>query len=119
MKKLLMNKLLTSILVLSAIASATAVAQMRTISQAHEVDPAELRLPASTTGNLAFKDCDDCDLTTLRVNARTRYEVSSEAVDLREARRALRQARRNADAPPVIVLHDLETDFATSVIIEL
>jgi hypothetical protein len=62
-------KMIVTALLLSL--SITAAAQFKTIAEAYEVAPSDVRLPQNEAGTIAFKKCSDCSYTTKRVTAAT------------------------------------------------
>lgn len=93
-------------------------AQLVTVQQAYEVPLTELRLPASESGTIAFRECDKCVYMTERVSPATRYVVNGHNVSLDKFRDAVsRVADRNSET--VTVLHHLENNVVTQVTVYL
>lgn len=91
-----------------------AAAQITTVQLAHEVPLANVRLPASESGTLAFKSCAECPTTTARVTGDTRWLVNHQAVSLKDFRSAI-EARADRNKDYVTVRHHLEKDLITLV----
>lgn len=84
------------------------------VSKAYELSLADVRLPATPSGTITFKECESCDYHTIRVTAETRYEVDARALTLEEFRKAIAQLGNPADVP-VTVLHHLESGTAKAI----
>lgn len=89
--------------------SFTAVAQLKTISEAYEVRASDLRLPTSEIGTIAFRKCAECDYESLRVLETTVYEFNGEQMSLERFRRSVANLDSSKNIP-VQVLHHLESD---------
>ncbi len=98
--------------------SLSAAADFRTITEVYEVDLIDLRLPGTEGGTLALKECDDCEVQTLRVSAGTRYVLNHRDVTLVEFKKAISRVRNRADVI-VDVAHHLESDSVTKVMVKL
>lgn len=96
--------------------SVTAAADFRTLSEAHEVDLVNLRLPGTEFGTVAYKPCADCTAQTSRVNAKTRYSINGRAYSLPEFKRRLNLVR-DPKMQNVSVLQHLQSN--TVKVIEL
>ena len=86
--------------------------------RAHEVRLSELRLPASESGSLAFKACDECEYVTRRVTPGTRWEINGKAVRLEEFRTLVETISDRAKST-VTVGHDLTADVISDVSIAI
>lgn len=86
-----------------------AAAGFEIVSKAHEVSLADLRLPASTSGTLSFKPCEECAYTSVRVTSRTQYETNRQRLPLEDFRKQLASIT-NRQNVSVTVLHHLESD---------
>lgn len=95
-----------------------AIADFVTVERAYEVPLSLYRAPATSAGSMAFRECANCDLQTVRVTANTLYVFNDEALELAEFRQAIAglSSRENRY---VIVLHHLENDTTTSVTLNL
>ena len=89
--------------------SLSAAADFRTITEAYEVELSDLRLPGNENGNLAFRQCSDCETETLRVTVKTRYLINDRDFALAEFKEQLKRVR-NRKGQNVAVLHHLESD---------
>lgn len=85
-----------------------AAADFVVVSKAYELSLADVRLPATPSGTVTFKECKDCDYQTIRVTPETRYEVDAQPLTLQEFRKSIAQLTNPADVP-VTVLHHLES----------
>lgn len=94
--------------------STTATADFVVVSEAYEVALSDLRLPGTTNGTLALKECGTCDYETIRVTSGTRYEANGETLSLQDFSKALEEVR-NPSEVTVTVLHHLESDTITAV----
>ena len=100
-------KMIVTALLLSL--SFTAAAQFKEISAAYEVRMADVRLPNSEVGTIAFKRCVDCDYETRRVDGNTVWEFNGEAMELEKFKRLYATVDRSQNIP-VQVLHHLESN---------
>jgi len=89
-------------------------AEFRTVSLAHEVSLSNFRVPISLNSEIAFKDCDDCDLQTVRATPQTQYIINGQPVLLKEFRELVFQVKDRANNT-VIVLHHLDSNTIVSV----
>lgn len=112
-----MNGKLTLLLTL-AFFHAAAFADIRTITEAYEVDLSNFRAPGTANGTLAMRDCSSCTPKTLRVTSATRYIVNDQEVSLAEFRRQLASNGNKRDAM-LVVSHHLESDLVTAVRVSL
>ena len=109
-------KLLITAILLSLALTATADLIVR--EQAYEVALADMRLPQSENGTIAFKTCSDCTYKTERVTVETVWMVNDRAVPLAKFRNAVRRVEDRA-MKAVTVLHHVEQDRITLVAINL
>jgi hypothetical protein len=98
--------------------SLTAAADFRTITEVWEVGLNNLRLPATDGGTLAFKDCEDCEVLTLRATAATRYVINNRDVMLIDFKKAISRIT-NRDDMDIDVFHHLESNTVTQVRMKL
>jgi len=91
-----------------------AAAQNRVVQQAHEVSPADLRIPLNENGTLAFKSCEACNFSVKRVSSDARWIVNGRSVPYRKFQAAM-QSIRERDDVTVTVLHHLGKDQITEV----
>ena len=98
--------------------SLAAAADFRTITEVHEVDLIDLRLPGTEGGTLAINECDDCEALTLRVSAGTRYVLNDRDVTLAQFKKAVSRITNREDVI-VDVFHHLESNTATTVRVSL
>lgn len=108
-----MRREILPILILLAL-SVTAVADFRTIAEAHEVDLSNLRLPGNELGTVSFKLCSDCIAQVSRVNGNTRYAINDHAYPLSEFKKQLKLVR-DPDKQNVSVLQHLESNTIQSI----
>ena len=78
-------------------------------SQGYEVLLRNFTAPATVSGGVTFRECDDCDSRTIRVVSGTRYAINGKTVRLEDLRRAILQVP-DREAASVTVLHHLESD---------
>ncbi len=98
--------------------SFAAAADFRTTTEVWEVELINLRLPASEGGTLALKDCNDCEVLSLRVSAGTRYVLNHRDVTLVEFKKAISRVTNREDVI-VDVAHHLASDSVTKVMVKL
>lgn len=96
----------------------SAAAEIRTVQLAHEVPLADLRLPQSDAGTIGFKSCGECEYSTERVTADTRWSLNGKVVALNDFRLRLAGVTERAGVY-VTVLHHLEEDRVTAVSVYL
>ncbi len=84
------------------------------ISQAYETSVADFRPPLSANGGIALRECEDCEVKTIRVDANTRYVINGKSVSLKDFRAAIFRVRNRSNTP-MTVLHHLETDRVTQI----
>jgi hypothetical protein len=84
------------------------------VSKAYEVALSDFRAPTTANGGIAFRECEDCTLQTVRVTAGTRYSVNGKSLKLAAFREMIAAVRKREDAL-VTVLHHLETDTIESI----
>ena len=95
-----------------------AAAQFVTVEQAYEIALSDLRLPRSQSGTIAFKECEKCDYMTKRVGQTTHYRINGKSVSLERFRLALAKVR-DRSSKPITVLHHLERNQVTEVLVNL
>jgi copper chaperone CopZ len=84
-------------------------ADFKTVAEAHEVSLANLRLPQSASGTVAFKTCDECAYQVKRVVENTQGVLNGKNLPLAKFRRGLLSIT-DRDNTAVTVLHHLEKD---------
>jgi len=94
--------------------SVPAVAQMVTIERAYEIAVDDLSLPGNVVGRVSFKDCDACEVQTVRVTTDTRYLLNNRDVSLVEFRKAVNSIV-NKDTNIATVIHHLESNSIVAV----
>ena len=90
------------------------VAEIRTVTLAHEVFLSDFRAPASNNGIVSFKPCRSCDRQNVDVNDATSYLLNRKSVTLADFRQALHSVR-DREHEVVIVMHHLESDTVLSI----
>jgi hypothetical protein len=95
-----------------------ASADFVTVSEAREVEASRLTVPTSQNSQISFNDCDDCEMTTVRLTPDTQYRVDGRSVRFDAFRQAVIIAKQ-ADSAGVILVHHLESDTVLSVSIIL
>ncbi len=103
---------------LSVFLAHATVAEIRTITLAHEVFVSNFTAPASNNGIVSFKPCRSCDRQNVAVNNATSYLVNRQNVTLAKFRQALHGVR-DRDNEVVIVMHHLESDTVVSISVTL
>lgn len=86
-----------------------AAADFKTVAEAHEVSLADLRIPQSESGTVAFKTCEECSYQTKRVNEDTQWVLNGNRLPLEKFRRGVLSIT-DREATSVTVLHHLEKD---------
>ncbi len=99
--------------------SLTASAQEPVFDSAYEVALERFRLPASSVGFVSLRECSDCELVTIQVDANTEYRLNGEPVQLRDFRRSILVARTREISKPVVVLRNLDTNTVRSISVRL
>jgi len=110
----------TPLLITIAMGSiSVALAAPRIVDQpegSYELALAEVTMPRSITGMVAFKSCETCRTTALRVSGRTRYSVNGSEVAYGDFSEQLEDLRDVDDRSVFVgVYYDLETNFVTRV----
>ena len=98
--------------------SLTAAADFTTITEVYEIDLIDLRLPGTEGGTLAIKECDDCEVQTLRVSGTARYVLNNRDVTLAEFKKAISLITNRKDVV-IDVSHHLESNTITAVMVSL
>ncbi len=104
------------IFLIAALASMSfaASAENHIIAQAYEIAVDGLRLPGNVVGSVSFKDCDACEMQTVRVTADTRYLLNNRDVSLVEFRMAVNSIV-DKKSNIATVIHHLESDSIVAV----
>jgi cytochrome c2 len=108
-------------LVFAALALITATqvsAEFKTVVRAYEVELSDFEAPRAPSGPVAFKACTACDTQSLRVTPKTTYIINRRATGLQDFLETL-AAARTEKRETVIVMHHLETDTVSSLLIYL
>jgi len=108
-----MNKTTTLICAL-LVFSLPAAAEFTTVSQAYEIALSDFRVPATPNSGVIFKECEDCDMVTIRVTPDTQYIVNGKSTALKEFRKNVFNIHDRANET-IIVLHHLESNTVVSV----
>lgn len=109
------RKIVASLLVCISL---SATAEFTTIELVHEIALNNLTVPAAATGNLMFKECDDCDALRVRMTRDTQFMVSGKNVGLKNFRKAVFQVR-DRRAITILVRQHLASDTIMSLNAEL
>ena len=105
-------KIILAALMLSLTLPATA--DFRTVQEAYEIALSNVRLPATKSGTIAFKKCNECPYLTKRVAADATWIINDKSTTLEEFRRRL-SAMTEQSKKIVTVLHHLDKDEVTRV----
>lgn len=95
-----------------------AAADFITKEQAFEVALADMRLPQSDNGTIAFKPCAKCDYRTTRVTVETVWLINDRPVPVTKFREALRTVE-DRHMTAVTVLQHVEQNRITMVSVYL
>ncbi len=98
--------------------SLPAAAEFTTISKAYEVSLSDLRVPATPSSGVIFKECAECDMMSVRVTPNTQYIVNGKSLLLKDFRKAVFQVTHR-DTTSVTILHHLESDTIVSVTVAI
>ena len=93
-------------------------AEFTTVSLAHEVSLSNFRVLISHNSVVSFKNCDDCDIQSVRSTPKTQYVVNGHSVKLKEFREIVFKVKDRAHTA-IIVLHHLESNTVVSVSVNL
>lgn len=94
--------------------SLSAAADFTTIAEVHELALSDVRIPATPSSGIVFRDCADCEMQVIRVTPSTRYTINGTAYDLKEFRRRVFDIR-DREKTFVAITHHLEADIVTAV----
>ena len=98
--------------------SLTAAADFITTEEGYEVALSDMTTPVTSTGQLVFKECADCESKAIRMTRNTRFIVNGRTVDLKEFRKQVFQVHDRSRVP-VTIMHHLESDTITYVSVSL
>jgi len=94
--------------------SISAAAEFITIERAYEVPLSLLRIPASTSGTVFFRECAECEEVRAPVTDNTEFLVNGQAVKLKDLRKNLFKIR-DRESEIVIVRRHLESNTITAI----
>ncbi len=97
-----------------ATVSFAASAENYIISQAYEIAVDGLRLPGNVVGSVSFRDCDICEMQTVRVTTDTRYLLNNRDVSLADFKKAV-SSIVDKESNIATVIHHLESDAIVEV----
>jgi len=114
-----MNIARTVLLCLTLAISVAANAQFtfKTEVQAVELTPANIILPATTSGMVSFRPCDsDCteDYVRVQLTPATTFAIDGKRLKYEEFRRSFASAKRSPKAY-ALINYDVETQAATNI----
>ena len=98
--------------------SLSAAAEFVTVELAYEVALSDMTTPVTNSGSLVFKECEDCDVRSIRMTRNTQFIVNGRTVELKEFRKQVFQVSDRSGVP-VTVKHHLESDTVVSVSVSL
>ena len=107
----------TLIIAIALVVSMPAAAQMVTLINAIETSPANIILPANTSGMMTFRPCsEECEKDYIRVqlSAGTTFSVNGKAVKFDEFRRNFAIIKRAAESY-ALVTYEVETNRLISI----
>ena len=93
----------------------SAGAQQPVFDSAYEVAAERFTPPASPVGVVSLRECAECELVTIQVDANTVYRLNGQAVELRDFRRSILVARNREISKPIVVLRNLDTNTVRSI----
>lgn len=94
--------------------SVSAAAEFTTIERAYEVPLNLLRIPASTSGTVFFRECAECEEVRAPVTDSTEFLINGQPVKLKELRKDLFRIR-DRESEIVIVRRHLESNTITAI----
>lgn len=97
-----------------ATVSFAASAENYIISQAYEIAVDGLRLPGNVVGSVSFRDCDICEMQTVRVTTDTRYLLNNRDVSLADFKKAV-SSIVDKKSNIATVIHHLASDSIAAV----
>lgn len=98
--------------------SLPAFAQYRTVVKAIELSLDSIQVPVTTNGSLIFKECADCSSRMIPMTSGTRFVVNGKDVGLKEFRKIVFGVR-DRENEMLVVMHHLESNTVTSVIVDI
>jgi len=78
-----------ALLIISLCITLPAMADIRTEIDARELKPSNMTVPTSANSRLSFRDCDSCDVETVRLTPATVFTVNGEAMEFAVFRNAM------------------------------
>jgi hypothetical protein len=94
--------------------SLAAGAEFTTIERAYEVPLSLLRVPASNSGTVAFRECAECEEIRSPVTADTAFLINGQPVLLKELRKSLFRIR-DRESEIVTVRRHLQSNTITAI----
>jgi hypothetical protein len=91
-----------------------AAAEFTTIEEACEIPLSLLRVPASTNGNLMFRQCADCEQLSVPMTGKTEFLSNGEQVLLKDFRKSLFRIR-DRDSETIVVRRHLRSNTITAI----
>jgi predicted nucleic acid-binding Zn-ribbon protein len=89
-----MNTLKTyKFLSIVSILFATVVANANGATKTFEAIPSTVRIPASVTGTISLRECEECQFESIRVTAKTLYRINNKFMQLNQFRLAVQQLK--------------------------
>jgi hypothetical protein len=104
---------LAAAVILLALSSLSATAQVRVIELSREVGPRMLELPRSETGELIIRPCSACKTSRLRVDSKTQYVLGE--IDVRLAEMTLYLA--NHPNASVVVMYPKDESVVSRLVV--
>ena len=97
------------LLVLLICASTSVAADTIAATKVYEISLSSLRMPVSSNGMLTLRECNDCELITIRVTQSTRFMLGEHNVDIRTFKKAMQSAKKS-EIHAAAVVRDLESN---------
>ena len=94
--------------------SVPAAAEFTTVTKAYEMALSDVRVPATPSSGVMFRECKTCDMTTKRVTPNTQYVLNGKSYPLQDFRRNVFRISNRAETMVIVALH-LESDIVTKV----
>lgn len=91
-----------------------ASADFRTIEQAYEVPLSLLRVPASTSGTVVFRECVECELFQVPATGNTEFLIDGKPVLLKDFRKVLFKIR-DRESKTITVRRNLQSNTITAI----
>lgn len=91
----IMNTIKAMLLTSALFAASVAYSDTHPATRTFEALATTVRMPVSASGTITLRECDDCEVQSIRVTPDTQYRINEQSMPLEQFRHAIRDLQNN------------------------